>query len=348
VDRIFWIILLVTFLTPVVGGLLRRRKRDKCLKLLHGYPVSYLSLDREPLTGRLNVSSQGIELENISSANFDPNQGISEVVYADELQKCIAICRAVESLTPQQRARRSPEVAKALRVTRMRLAGRWVGSILNTVRDGFMKTLGLIATRSPGAAQAQAAPVDPLTKAAVDVTANAYEPLLERHIGEPVTVHFNFKQADASIHFQIEGNLADYTDTFVTVLAPAAAPLDSKAVELSAGLRSDRIKVQRVRDKWRITGLSPVLLDSVVRSGSPRRLDVILLPEQSIEIAADEQESVQVRVTTPTIDLICSRAVARVRFGRCCAEESTTRVAEQKSRPATRPLPARTGQAALG
>ena len=60
-NDLFWLTLLVLFSATLLAGLVRRYRKDRCLKLLEDYHVTVVHGNGNPLWGTLEVTSRGVE-----------------------------------------------------------------------------------------------------------------------------------------------------------------------------------------------------------------------------------------------------------------------------------------------
>jgi hypothetical protein len=61
-DTVFWWTIGVIFLVAIVSTLVRRRQRDRALRLLDASTVTVILASGQAVSGRLAVASQGIEV----------------------------------------------------------------------------------------------------------------------------------------------------------------------------------------------------------------------------------------------------------------------------------------------
>ncbi|MHC4578471.1 MAG: hypothetical protein ACYTFD_19965 [Planctomycetota bacterium] len=320
-DDLFWLTVLVIFVATLVAALLARLRKDKCLKLLDEHHVTYLTGAGAPLWGDLQVASQGLEL--VYDAPYTTSRGLAKtsyLVYADEWAECVAVCRSVHGLSDDERAGREEQIRKRFAPGVLRRLRRSVRNLFNTIRDGVSKTLMLFvgALASRGAAgQAVAArkgEVDEVGRTLVGAVANAYEPLLERHIGKPVILELR----GPSGLTEFPGFLVDYSERFVAVFnveQPAQETLDFEA-ESSVTRQGLQVKLEEGRVLLTCAGPDAHVVRRLSQGERSLDLGVTLLPGCTLGLPRTPGEPVRIEAErTQRLDLVCPRGRARVRFG---------------------------------
>ncbi len=236
-DDLFWMTVLAIFTFTIIGALIRTRQRDKCLKLLNDHHVTYLPVDGEPMWGDLYVASSGLEL--CFDAPHVNRRGLtktSTLVFKDELAKCLALCRTVHGLTDQERRDREKQIRRSFHPGAMRRLWRWIRNLTNTLRDAINNTLTMFMGRmtktgaAGGAIHSQTGRLSDVSSTFITMAGNAYEPLLERHIGKPVILEL-FSPGEAPLACaEIPGYLVDYSNEFIAVFSLSQEPLEQMSI----------------------------------------------------------------------------------------------------------------------
>lgn len=323
-DDLFWLTVLVIFLATIIGALVRRLRKDKCVKLLDDHHVTYLAADGSALWGDLSVSSQGLELRY--DAPFTTSRGLLKsgyLVYPDEWGSCVALCRSIHGLTEAEREERLRQVRRTFHPGPVRRLLRAFRNLVNTIRDAITKTLGLfvgaMAARG-GMGQAMGSrrgEVDELGQTLVGVVANAYEPLLERHIGRPVVLSVQGPPGVPEKVSEFPGFLVDYTERFVALFNVEHESLERIELEVVESVRRDGFEVALEGGRLEVLCTGPeALVVHGVRSGeNSHDLGVTLLPGCRLGLPRVAGQAVSiVAERTRTLDVVCPRARARVRF----------------------------------
>lgn len=326
IDDVFWLTVFFIFLVTIVGALVRRLRKDKCLKLLHDDHVTYLTDKGRPLWGDLAVSGHGLELRY--DAPYTTSRGLVKTSYlAFPDEACAALCRTVHGLTEDEKKAREKQIRASFDPGLVRRFLRGCRNFVNIVRDAISKALGVfvgaVATRGTGVAKAvgsRKGEVDELGSTLLGVVANAYEPLLERHIGRPVVLQV---QTPAGTTGEYPGYLVDYTEKYVAVFNVDHAPEQAIELGLDASATGEGLEVELEEDRahLRCTGPDLVVLHSVESGGGHLDLGITLLPGCSLDLPRAPGQPVRIRAErTRRADLVCPRSRARVRYGSAAPE----------------------------
>jgi hypothetical protein len=330
---VFWLTVLVIFLVTIVGALVRRLRKDKCLKLLHGHEVTYLNRDGRPLWGELWASSHGLELRY--DAPYTTRRGIikaSYLVFPDEAASCRALCRVEGALSDAARAERRRQVERSFAPGILRRGLRALRNFVNIIRDALAKTLNLFvgafaARGTTGqAVGSQSKDIGALGDTLLGTVANAYEPLLERHVGKPVVLELGGGE--------FPGYLVDYTEHFLAVFNVEHAAEEEIDLETSESTSRAGLELALEGDRAIVacTGPDALVVDGIESDGRRLDLDVCLLPGSKLDLAHPTRTPLKLKAArTRRIDIVCPRGAGRVRFG------STCRDVEQKDRRGVAP-----------
>src|SRR5690606_27692218 len=112
----------------------------------------------------------------------------------------------------------------------LRRSGRWLSNVLNIFRDAILNTLALFLGRLTGkgsivaAAKTQSQSITQLSGSILGAASNAYEPLLERHLGRPVVLEINLPESFGARRVEFAGYLVEYNAHFVAVFAKSQEP----------------------------------------------------------------------------------------------------------------------------
>lgn len=324
-DSILWLTVLVILVATIAGAILRRLRKDKCLKLFDGHHATWLGRDGRLLWGDVRVTSQGIEL--VYDAPFTTRRGLiktSHLLFPDEWAGAIALGRTLHGLTEEERAAREAQIRRTFDPGPVRRLVRSIRNFVDLLRDGLNRAFGvflgsLAARGSMGAAlKGGRGEVDSLGQSIVGAFANAYEPLLERHIGRPVVVEFANAEGASEPTSQFPGYLVDYTENFLAVFNVEHTPeevfeLESEGEAQRPGLR---MKVGEHHVRISCEGPEALVVRRFEAGGTSIDLGVTLLPGTVLSLARKGAGPARViGERTRRIDLVCPRSHARVRFG---------------------------------
>lgn len=197
-------------------------------------------------------------------------------------------------------------------------------NFVDLVRDAITKSLSVLmgALASKGrlgqAVQSRAGEVGELGTTLVSAMANAFEPLLERHIGKPVIIAFDNPQGASEPVCEFPGYLVDYTEEYVAVFNVDQEPEETFEVKTAEPHSRDnmQINISGAHVKISCSGPDALVLHSVSHSGRNVELGVVLMPGCSMEFDLIEGEPITVSAErTRKLDWVCPRSRARVQFG---------------------------------
>ena len=317
--------ILFIFLVAVVGVVLKARRKDKCLKLLAGYHVTLLTKAGASLWGDLVVYSQGLELG--FDAPYITRRGLtkaSALLYPKQIEGMLAICRIEEGLTEKEKAKRRRQVRRSFKPGPIRRTLRWFRNLLNTLRDAFSKAMsaiiGSLAKARPGSSvlSSQQGQVTAIGDTLLGAAANAYEPMLEAHVGKPVVVEVASDADPTKAPVEIEGYLVDYTDQFVSVFNVDHRFDERFTLEASEDHERPNVSLAMTPTDAKVTCIGPeALVVRTFRSGETfSDLRLVLLPGCSVCLRREAEGPVSLELaTTRTLDITAPRSIAKVYFG---------------------------------
>ena len=318
------LVILFIFLTSIVTVVVRQRRRDKCLRLMHDYHVSYTDLAGRVVFGDLIVYSKGLEL--VFDAPYRTRRGIvktSEMIYEKDLENCLAVCRNVGSLSAEEKKMRRVQIKRSFSPGLFRRGTRVLRNLVNTLRDAFSKAIstliGQVSKRFAGPSLAGQQPaVDQIGQTLLGAAANAYEPILEKHIGQPVVLQLVCPGTPDPVVIDLPGYLADYTEKYVAVFNVEHEPISDETLDLTESTERPGYTVNIHDGRATITCTGPELL--VVKSLRTRSRyaepQVVLVRGSSIDFGLDGGDKITLRLErTRRADIVCPRARAAVLFG---------------------------------
>jgi hypothetical protein len=225
-SNVFYLTLLLIFLAAVVTTVLSKRTRDKCLKFFHGYHVTLERMRGQTTWGTLRVFSSGIEIAyDHPYLDTRGRKKTSFLLYGNEIDpQLLCLLRYHDELSERAKKARKKQVRRTFNPGPVRRAWRSVRNVINTLRDAFNAAIGAIVGQyqrtNPAAAAmlaTQGGNVTALGQTLLGKFANAYEPLLEQYIGQPVIVDVADPINPNHASVQYSGYLADYTQNFLAI-----------------------------------------------------------------------------------------------------------------------------------
>ncbi len=326
-DSLFWLTLLFVFLTAIISAVVRLRQKDKCLKLFHDYHVSYLNVAGRATWGDLYVHAQGLEL--MFDAPYTTSRGMIKngaMVYQHELGNCLALCRVTLGLTDEECRTRDKQVRRTFNPNLLRRTWRWIRNLFNTIKDAFSKAfsafIGQVAKLNPTSRvmTSQQGSVTEIGNTLLNTVGNAYEPMLERHIGKPVILELASPADPAKKIIELPGYLVDYSDKFVAIFNVEQTPLEEIELELTASHEQPGLKVT-VEDKSvtvTCTGFAAVVVERLECCERISDLAVTLTNGTSVGLPRTPGNPVKLKLKrTRQIDIVCPRNQGQVRFASC-------------------------------
>ncbi|MDP6377634.1 MAG: hypothetical protein QF921_01215 [Pseudomonadales bacterium] len=330
-DDLFWLTLLVLFVSTSIGALLRRFRRDRCLRLFDDYHITFVHADGKLLWGDLFVTSQGLQI--LYDAPFVTSRGMvkaSHLVQKNELDEALGLCRTVHALTDEERLERSRQIERTFNPGVLARSRRRVRNYADMLSDAIGKSLGLVmgslGGRLGAAMISRKRDVSELSETVTGTVANAYEPLLERYIGKPVVIECRTAPDAAEPTSEFTGYLVEYTQDFLAVFNSTQTPVEQLDLQLAT---AEHAGFDTYLDAESVTftciGPDALIVRDVTTHRGIVNLDTTLLPGCSLRVRTDGDPAPKARIElTHQFDLICPRANARVRFGsevHCAARE---------------------------
>lgn len=190
----FWLPLLLLFLAAVVGAIVARRRRDRCLKYLDREPVWILMDSGQWIWGRISVYPKAMELLfERPEADASGLRKAGYVLYAPEIDGIRKIIQPPPPTGTPQRDRWEREIRRIAQPSLLRRARRWVWNVFNTLRDAFSQAfsmiLGTLKTKTPiGKVAGADKRAGEIGHVLLDAVPNAYEPILETYLSRRVVV----------------------------------------------------------------------------------------------------------------------------------------------------------------
>jgi hypothetical protein len=323
--------LLLIFVTAIITVLIQQRRKDKCLKLLHDYHVSYLTATGKCIWGDLLVFSKGLVVR--FDAPYRNSRGIiksSALIYETDMANCMALCRVDSALTDTERQTRRRQLARCVQPSVFRRWWRMIRNLFSTLKDAFSKAfstvLGHVAKMKPGGSGALAAnqaSVDQIGQTLLGAAGNAYEPILEKFIGKPVILELNTPAPgsdapDKSRPVELHGFLAEYSDKYVAIMNRDHTPIESIDLQATESLERPGMRIAMEDKAVAITCVGDdVLIVRSVEAGTEHYdLSVPLIHGSTLRLRRPVGSAVRLQLErTRRIDIVCPRSLATIHFG---------------------------------
>ena len=217
--------LILIFVTAILTTVLTKWTRDKCVKFFHRYHVTLERHRGQTIWGQLKVFSNGIEVI-YDHAFVDPRgrKKTSYMLYGVEMeQQLLCVLRYHDELDAAQQKARQRQIERTFNPGPLRRLWRGLRNFVNTLRDAFNAAIGAVVTQyqrvnpAVGLVTQGGATVQQIGQTLLGRFANAYEPLLEQYIGQPVILDVADPINPNNATVEYTGYLADYTQQFIAV-----------------------------------------------------------------------------------------------------------------------------------
>ena len=355
---LFYLTLLFIFLTAVVTTVFTKWARDKCLKLFHGYHVTLERSRGQTTWGRLKVFSAGIEVVfDHPFVDVEGRKKTSTMIYGPEVEpQVLSLLRYHNELDEASRRLRDKQIRTTFNPGPLRRFSRKVRNFVNTLRDAFNAAIGAAVGQyqrmNPAGGGGAGGAV--LATQGQSVTAigqtilgkfagNAYEPLLEQYIGQPVILDVADPLDPNNATVSYAGFLADYTQSFVAVFNVEHTFAEEVELELPDADRGDPLpplppppgpgaapapltpprsahrglEVRLDGPRVKIHNASPeaVVVRRLVREGfEPLEIGAVIPPRGQIDLPARDTRAGRLRVDlVRCTDVVAPRKYAVIR-----------------------------------
>jgi len=221
-DNPFSATLLFLVLATLVGAIVSRLTRDRCLKDLEGYPVTLELKDGRVYHGELDVEKSGLELLYERTTPQDGTLKTSFLIFRPEYGTVHALVRYCDALSEAQMRERQRRAQKAYHPNFIRRTARAIRNFLASVKDSLLEAFTLVMGRVKSIQAA--APVmktggkyvDRIGKQTIGTASDVtYDPLLEKQIGLRVVLQL---PKDAAVQEECVGTLREYTKDFFELM----------------------------------------------------------------------------------------------------------------------------------
>ena len=323
-DTIFWYTLLFIFLSALVGAFLNSRAKDHCLRDFDGFRVTLEESDGDRIWGELVVFSTGLELE-YTAAHQDTDGHIetSYILYKEQYPTIQAIYRYQDELPPEMARQRELSIQHTYHPGTFRRLGRNVRNIFNTFKDSIFQSIGLMVGQAqkmnPKSTllKTQNKQITSISQDIVSISANAYEPILEKYIGRNVVLEYQY----SGEVYECFGILKEYTNEFIELLnIERLDKMDFEAVEDRFVAVNQNLEVKRNGADFQIKnkGSLPVFLKDISSGEMSQLLALIIEPGSSVDFSFAGVTESMTAFTVSAVrqaDVIMPRKLSLIRHG---------------------------------
>ena len=325
-DGFFWTTIGFIFLSAIVSAFIRARQRDDCLELIDDHFVTLVMKNGSTVWGDLRVFGRGLQLRYL--APHRTRRGLVKkgyLLYQKEMGEVLAACRFTGQLSPEEAAERRRQIERTFNPNLWGQLKRGWRNAYNTLRDAFTKALGKVIGRVVAVSESKVLSagqkdVEGVGKELLQAAGDAYEPMLEAHIGHPVVIELT-PPGGGSDRIEIGGYLAEYTEHFIALFNvehqvgepfQATVSLDDPMAGLPEGIElelgdDDARLINRGRDF--------LVVRSLRRDDDPvQRLGATLPAGAEIRFARPESQFTVALRRAAAVDMVCPRQHAVVRY----------------------------------
>lgn len=338
-DNSLGIMLILVFLTAIIGTFVGARKRDRCMRKFHGFSVTLVEQAGRAIWGTFRVFSNGVEIL-FSKPFADDSRTFKKsfLCYQAELSRILTVTRYLDEITdPRERRRRERQIRKMARPGFLTRINRRLRNFVNTFRDAIVQSFGIAMTEAQKSSKSKvlqtgAKDITGISGTIVGVAGNAYEPMLEQYFGREVIAELANPADPAKKVVEIAGYLGEYSAENIllvnctqTTSGVITVPEDHHlllAQQLEASRQGTAVTVYH-------DGTYPVTVTGVSWGDTGQRLDVDLRPgagttfQFDAEPPAGQTLHVHLRARR-TFDVIVPRAIAAVRHRAAFAPDDET------------------------
>ena len=290
-----YVSILVILISSLIGVYVRSNSRDRCMRDFDEFKVTLEDQSGKIAWGELNVYSSGVELL-YSSAHRDDQGHVenSYILYENELATLNAIYRFHHELSPENQLRRTIEIRRTYQPNIFRRTGRALRNAVSTFKDAIVQTtsavLGHRAAQQPQ--NLMLSQHQKLTDSGAQLltvaVGNAYEPILERYIGQYVVLEV---LRDGTVE-EVYGILKEYSARYIELLnikmeAPIHVYLKDRIVPglppVPIEIGEETIHIVNPLDRT-------LVIESIHCGEQVRQVDVYVESKRDVEIELSEAE----------------------------------------------------------
>jgi hypothetical protein len=213
--------ILLIFIFSFIAAFIRGRRRDICLDNFSNDLVTLEKITGNLVCGILRVEKTGVELKYSAKAtNENGQKKTSYILYKSEYPSIQTFIRYYEELDEQSKRKRMLELRRTYHPSFLRRLRRRVRNFLSTIRDSVIDVIDMVVGQARKKTPVSMIPssqdkyISKIKEEIVNPLGNAFEPLLETHIGKRVVLELT-KMNKVIEYFCV---LKDYTVEFIEVM----------------------------------------------------------------------------------------------------------------------------------
>lgn len=190
----FWLPLVLIFGSAMVAAIVKRYTKDPCLKILHKSFVFLRLKDGRWISGDLLVYSNCLELRYREPEFLGrSHKKLSYVLYEHNLDSIERVLRPSPREGTEERIVWEKEIERLRQPGILRRTRRKLRNVFNMLRDAVTQSITLIFGAMKKRTRLAAVPMDEgkvgeVGRTLISAVPNAYEPVLEKYLGQQVVV----------------------------------------------------------------------------------------------------------------------------------------------------------------
>lgn len=223
-NNLFFYSIIFIFVAGIITTVVTKWAKDKCLKFFNHFHATLERNRGQLLWGQLRVFSSGLEMRfDQPYIDLRGHKKTSFLFYQSDIEaQLLSIFRYHNELSPEEQKRRDHQVDRTFNPGAIRRFFRKIRNFVNTLRDAFGAALGAAVGQyqkmNPASTlSSESSQVTQIGQSLLDKFGNAYEPLLEQYIGQPVILEILDPADPNNVVNEFTGYLADYTQNYVAV-----------------------------------------------------------------------------------------------------------------------------------
>ena len=228
------ITILFIILSALVAVVLRKIKKDKCLKDFRDDIVTLELLNGQQYRGEMKMKSSGLQFNYPELIEGEYNlKFLSFLLYKNEFPDIQAVVRYHRDLTEAGRELRKKDFQRTFQPSRWRRIRRSILNFLKIIKDAVIEIINMMTshlskTTPVGAAiSSNDSQVNKMKNEVYGLVETSYEPLLEEYIGERVILEL--KRGNDWVKYN--GVLKDYTAEFIELIDVDYAPEEKGKID---------------------------------------------------------------------------------------------------------------------
>lgn len=296
----------------------RSSRRDVCLQCFEGYHVTLERTSGKVIWGVMELESTGLELRYRDSVQDADHVESSYVLYSTEFGDIQALYRYGDDLDEGDRLRREKDIQRSAHPSPLTRVRRSAQHFFSLAGDSLAEALGAIvgSLRKPAGRYINDTgekQLKQLSATVIGSVGRAYDPLLERLVGQKVVVEL---AEDDEVHEHV-GVLKSYSPDFVALLDVQYPQKQTHPIRLGESGHARGLttsvdgKVVRIRNQ----GAQPLLIVSLQSGRDEELLNAVVDKGEMVEIHTEkpfDQADLNVRVIRE-LDMIVPRTRCVVR-----------------------------------